>query len=128
MSDKKRRFVSLNQTTKVPLGDSGDWVEFRESLSWGEELNLLAASRAGLDGTLEPTLNPITYQVERLGVWLKAWGGPGFTEEDGVTPVPCSRPHILALSREDAGAINAALDEHLAGKAAASTVTPSASE
>ncbi|MFA5635423.1 MAG: hypothetical protein WC977_05900 [Anaerovoracaceae bacterium] len=105
------RFTDAEAVVRYDLSD-GDWVEFRQDLSFAER-------RAVEAGALKGRLNPETktvdmdvdweaFEVSRLAGWIRAWS---LTDEGKA--VPPTRQWISRLSVATATELTALLDRHL---------------
>ena len=103
----KNRFAGIT-TTRLDLSD-GDWIEAKDELTYGEQLELQNASLVGLrNGVTEYDLG--RYHLKRMEVYITDWNLAG---PDGKTIN--ITPFIFGLLNEEtATEINEALDKHIA--------------
>ena len=104
-------FADPDAVVRLELSEQ-DWLDVRQSLSWGQELRLQAA---GIDLELGPSGRPQLKHVdlERIAVakmlaWITAWS---FTRNG--EPVPVDEAHLRGLRTDVAAEVNAAVDAHI---------------
>lgn len=105
------RFVTP-QTVQVPLSE-GDWVEFKERLTYGEEQRLTGFSFSGIRGALmgedEVGYDLSRHKIGRLAMWIVDWS---FLDDNGKS-VQVSEQSIERLDPATAAEIEDALTGHI---------------
>lgn len=107
----RNRFVSL-ATVRKELSD-GDWVEFKERLSYGEQQRLaggaLGRATGMFEGKPEVALDMAHYQIKRFAIWIVDWS---FVDAKGKR-VPVSEDAIANLDPDTAQEIDDALTDYI---------------
>jgi hypothetical protein len=107
----RNRFVSL-ATVRKELSD-GDWVEFKERLSYGEQQRLaggaLGRATGMFEGKPEVALDMAHYQIKRFAIWVVDWS---FVDAKG-RHVDVTEDAIANLDPDTAEEIDAALTAHI---------------
>ena len=106
------RFVEP-ASTRCDLSD-GDWVEFKNLLSFGEATKIRQAALPKLTRSEEgrPTgdIDWREYRIVRLLVWITAWS---FRTRDGKKSKTISRENLEALQEDTFVEQEKALDQHV---------------
>lgn len=117
----KNRFIRAT-TTRLDLSD-GDWIDVRDRLTWGQQMEMQAAGierRQTLNaGGNDMNIDIVSFNLARLKTFIVAWS---FTdpESESDAPVPVDDAHLRALDAATASEIEAALNRHVAAQEAAS--------
>ena len=102
----KKRFIGIG-TTKLDLSD-GDWIEVKDELSYGEQLELSNASFVGQEG-FRAIIDMSRYHLLRMEKYIVDWN---LKDAQGKS-VEINRTTLALLSQDAAEEINAALDAHI---------------
>lgn len=106
------RFADQKAVTRYDLSD-GDWVEFRNDLSFAERRAVEAgAIRGKLDKEskeVDVDIDWPAYEVVRLSGWISDWS---FAGPDGKK-VPPTKKWVYDLTQSSADELTALLDKHI---------------
>jgi hypothetical protein len=102
----KSRFAALD-TTRYTLSDGEDWVEFRNTLTWGERMKL--AGDTSIVEAGEARVNWGVYQARRLLAYLKKWS---FVMPD-KQPAPITADWVEGLDAATGEELDDLLTKHL---------------
>lgn len=113
------KFIKVTETTRYNLED-GDWIEFKNRLSYGEEQRLASSGMQSMrpvkneydteaDTSNEMMIDFEKYSIDRIFIWGIDWN---FTDDNSKT-VRFTRTAISALNPDIAQEINDLLDSHV---------------
>jgi len=108
---------------RLDLGD-GQWAEIKEQITYGEAQRLSGAMLRTVKtaaGDNEVGVDFARYAVLKLQTWLVDWS----LRDEADKPVPLSPAAIENLTPEAAEALNAAIDAHVAERAAGKATSTS---
>jgi hypothetical protein len=109
----KRRFIEPG-TTRLDLSE-GDWIEVKNELDYGEQLQLkIAATEPMAAGPNMPAenltikVNPFLWSQKQLELYLTDWSFRDAQDR----PVPINRTTLLSLDPETVDEMEAAINAH----------------
>jgi hypothetical protein len=116
----KDRFAASN-VTRFPLADGEDWVEFKNSLTWGEDMRLTAdtsiietVTEKDEEGEereeQKARIDWGVYNIHRLAAYLRSWS---FVGPDEKTVVPISVESVAGLCDDVGAELLHLLEKHI---------------